>query len=49
MTHARVEALLYGKFKIDFEREAPWIGLRNYVSGWRTAQNQELIVVSHKL
>jgi SAM-dependent methyltransferase len=49
MTHARVEALLHGKFKIDFEREAPWIGLRNYVNGWRTAQNQELIVVSHKL
>lgn len=49
MTHARVEALLQGQFEIEFKREAPWIGLRNYVNGSRTAQNQEFIAVSQKL
>jgi SAM-dependent methyltransferase len=49
MTRARVEALLQEKFKIEFEREAPWIGLRNYVNGSRAAPHREWIVVSRKI
>jgi SAM-dependent methyltransferase len=49
MTRAQIEALLQERFKIEFEREAPWIGLRNYVKGSRTAQNREWVVVSQKI
>lgn len=48
MTLARIEELAEARFKIQLMREAPWSGLRNYVNGLRTAQNQECILLCQR-
>ncbi len=43
-----VYSLIKSKFKIMFENESPWIGLRAYVKGSREASSKELIMILKK-
>jgi len=40
---------LLKRYKILFEKESVWIGLRNYVKGRKTSNSKELIVVAKKI
>ncbi len=48
LTRAVVDQLLSGRFLIEFEHEAPWVGLRNYHHGAREGKNRELVLVMRK-
>ncbi len=48
MTEKDVERLWQEKFKKIFERESPWIGMRNFVNHTGTTENKELIVILEK-
>jgi len=49
LTKKDVYSLLESKFKIIFEKESPWIGLRAYINGSRKGHNKELIMILGKL
>lgn len=44
-----VYQLLGSKFKTIFEKESPWIGIKNYVDGLRESYNKELIMILEKI
>jgi len=49
LTKGDIYCFLGNKFKIIFERESLWIGLRQYcINGSREYHNKELIVISQK-
>jgi ubiquinone/menaquinone biosynthesis C-methylase UbiE len=49
LTRASVQTLLQERFEIVYECTAPWVGLRAYVHGARSGNNEELIVIARKL
>ena len=48
-TNNDVFGLLRGKFEPILQKESPWIGIRNYLSGSRGAHHKELILVLKKV
>ena len=49
LTKVNIVNLFGNKFKIVFERESPWIGMRNYLNKKKKYLNNELIIVLQKL
>jgi ubiquinone/menaquinone biosynthesis C-methylase UbiE len=49
LTNDHLRDLLKSKFKIIFEKQSPWIGMRNYVEGKKGTDNKELIFVLEKI
>ena len=49
LTKTNVVRFLGNRFKVVFEKESPWIGLRKYVIGKRSSLHNELILVLQKL
>jgi len=49
LTKNDIYSLLKDKFEIVFEKESPWIGIRNYVNGLRKGHNKELILALKKI
>ena len=47
-TKSSVENLVKEKFKVIFQKESPWIGLKNYVEGSRDYYNMELVMIMEK-
>ncbi len=47
-TKKDIYSLLKSKFKIKFEEESPWIGLKNYTNNCTKFYNKELIIVLQK-
>ncbi len=43
-----IYSLLEDRFETIFEKESPWIGMRNYVNGLNSWQNHELVLVLKK-
>ena len=49
-TQTDIHLLVKDKFKIIFERESPWIGLRSYVRGREpSVEREELILISQRI
>jgi len=49
LTKTNIINLFSDRFKIVFERESPWIGMRNYLNNKKSNTNNELILVLQKL
>lgn len=45
LTKRNVYSFLGDRFNTIFEKESPWIGIRNYVNGSRESHNEELIMI----
>ncbi len=48
-TKEDIYLLLKDKFEIIFEKESPWIGIKNYVNGLRKSKNSELVLILRKI